>query len=276
MPIIAGYGLNFASLPHGGDMDAVARLCERIAEAGSTHVEVSCHRVDLVTGGRANPHRIRAVRAAVEGAGLVPVLHAPHAIILMDRPRLGLHRAVARASVEVCEALGAPSMVVHSGVVPLADWVADRGGLLSLEREELAALGDVAAAAGVRIAVENLIASPRGAAMAVTGADPSALAAQLARLGHDQVGGCFDFGHAWLSSSTLGFDFLAAAEAFSPHVWHLHLHDNCGHPDGAAGFADPGFAAAYGIGDMHAPMFWGTIPWAELIPRLALREGGEF
>lgn len=34
---------------------------------------------------------------------------------------------------------------------------------------------------------------------------------------------------------------------------------------------DGGDRVALGFGDMHAPMFWGTIPWAELLPRMRFR-----
>ena len=81
-----------------------------------------------------------------------------------------------------------------------------------------------------------------------------------------------DFGHAWLSAGPMGFDYIAALEALSPWVWHLHLHDNCGRaPD--PGIGDAGDMAALGLGDMHAPMFLGTIPWAALLPRMRFRKG---
>ena len=109
--------------------------------------------------------------------------------------------------------------------------------------------------------------------MAIYGSDPRALATQLAEVDHTRVGACLDFGHAWLSAATLGFDFIPAIAELSPHVWHLHLHDNCGRPGGGTGIADSGDEVAFGQGDMHAPMFWGTIPWAELLPEMRFREG---
>ena len=164
-------------------------------------------------------------------------------------------------------------MVLHSGHVQEQEWVLCRDALLAEERDLLTRLGDLAEQAGVNIAVENLIASPSNAGRAIYGADPRALAAQLAETDHPRVGACLDFGHAFLSSTTLGFDFIAAITALSPHVWHLHLHDNFGRPGGGTAISDSGDEIVLGQGDLHLPMFWGAIPWADLLPRMRFRQG---
>lgn len=274
MPVIAGTGLNLTSVAPG-DLEGADRLMARWAEIGCSHVEISARRLDIIIGGRLNMPVVRRVAAMIERHGMAPVLHAPHAINLMDRPRREMHLAVAEASIEFCRITGCASMVVHSGKARAQEWVVQREALLAEERDLLRGLGDKAAAAGVNLAVENMIASPANASAGIVpyGADPRALAAQLAAVDHPRVGACLDFGHAFLSASTLGFDFIAAIEALSPHVWHLHLHDNFGRPGGGSGISDSGDEVAFGQSDMHAPMFWGAIPWAELLPRMQFRQG---
>ncbi len=272
MPIIAGCGLNLTSVTPG-DLDGADRLMARWAEIGCSHVEISARRLDIIIGGRLNMPAVRRIAAMIERHGMVPVLHAPHAINLMERARRDLHFAVAESSIEFCRITGCKSMVVHSGRVLASEWVADQAAFLAEEREALKRLGDLAETADVNLAVENLIARPANVDRVFYGADPRALAAQLAQINHPRVGACLDFGHAWLSATTLGFDFVSAIEAFSSHVWHLHLHDNFGYPDGGPWFGDAGDAVAYGQGDLHLPMFWGSIPWADLLPRMRFREG---
>lgn len=272
MPLIAGCGLNLNSVAPG-DLDGADRLMARWADIGCTHVEISARRLDIIVGGRLNRPAVRRVADMIDRHGMVPVLHAPHAINLMDRPRRDMHLAVTEASIDFCRITGCPSMVVHSGRVQAQEWAVGRDALLSEERDLLRRMGDLAEAAGVNLAVENLIAGPANSDRVIYGADPAALAAQLAAVDHPRVGACLDFGHAWLSAATLGFDFCAALETLSPHVWHLHLHDNYGRPTGGTGIVDEGDEAAFGQGDMHAPMFWGTIPWADLLPRMCFRPG---
>ena len=272
MSTIVGTGLNLTSVAPG-DLDGADRLMARWAEIGCTHVEISARRLDIIVGGRLNMPTVRRMAAMIEKHGMAPVLHAPHGINLMERARHDLHVAVCEASIEFCRITGCRSMVVHSGRVPASEWVADGARLLAEERDALRRLGDLAETADVNLAVENLIARPANADRYFYGADPRALAVQLASIDHSRIGACLDFGHAWLSATTLGFDVIAALEALSPHVWHLHLHDNFGRPDGGPWFSDPGDAVAFGQGDLHLPMFWGSIPWAELLPRMQFRTG---
>ena len=269
-PITVGSGLNLTSLKPG-DLDAMDRMLARYVELGCSHVELTARRLDMIAGGRIVRQRVAAVAAILERHDIRPVLHAHHGINLMDLPNVAMHRAVAEASIDLAEDLGVPSIVIHSGKAPTDVWLASREYLLESEREEFKRLGDRAARAGVQLAVENMIAKPAGG-LFFYGADPRALADQLKEIGHPAIGGCLDFGHAFLSAPVIGFDFLEAIEAFSEQVWHLHLHDNFGIADHRT-YDDAGDRVALGIGDLHMPMGWGGIPWADVLPRMRFRPG---
>ncbi len=265
-PIIDGVGLNLTDMTPGR-LDQLPGILSHYRAIGCSHVEVTARRLDLVLGGRLNLPRTDAVAAMVADAGLTPVLHANHGINLMHSTDGAMHAAVAEASIAACVRLGAGSMVLHSGILPAELHASEGPARRAAERDTLRRLGDLAGQAGVRLAVENLIANPASGRVAY-GADPAALAEQLEAVAHPWVGACLDFGHGWLSAHVLGFDYIDAIAALSPFVWHLHLHDNFGRPGQSA---DPGDDAALGIGDMHAPMFAGSIPWADLLPRMRFR-----
>lgn len=264
-PIIDGVGLNLTSLPDGR-LDLLPAMLARWAELGCSHVELTARRLDLIVGGKLDLRRLEAVGQMVADAGLKPVLHANHGINLMEPAEAEMHWQVGCASVEACRRLGAHSMVLHSGHLPQEVFAVAGLARMQAEREALRRLGDIAGRGGVRLAVENLIAEPE---RVFYGADPERLAAQLHAVDHPMVGACLDFGHAWLSATTLGFDYVAALEVLSPFVWHLHLHDNCGRP--ARKSADGGDQASLGTGDMHAPIYDGTIPWEAVLPRMRFR-----
>lgn len=264
--IIAGVGLNLTGMPPGR-LDLLPEILRHYRAIGCTHVEVTARRLDLVVHGRLNVARTEAVAALVAEAGLIPVLHANHGINLMHPIEADLHEAAAAASIAACVRLGAASMVLHPGALPRALHMAEGDARRTAERDRLQRLGDLAGKAGVRLAMENLISGPEDPWVAYS-ADPVALAAQLEAVAHDWVGACMDFGHGWLSAHAMGFDYLAALEALSPFVWHLHLHDNFGR---RGSLGDPGDDVTLGLGDMHAPMFTGSIPWTDLLPRMRFR-----
>lgn len=265
-PIIDGVGLNLTDMTPGR-LDQLPGILSHYRAIGCSHVEVTARRLDLVVAGRLNLPRTDGVAAMVAEAGLTPVLHANHAINLMHPTDGVMHAAAAEASIAACARLGARSMVLHSGVLPADLHTAEGPARRTAERDALRRLGDIAGRAGVRLAVENLIAHPASGRVAY-GADPAALAEQLDAVAHPWVGACLDFGHGWLSAHILNFDYIEAIVALSPFAWHLHLHDNFGR---AGQGADPGDDVALGVGDLHAPMFAGSIPWADLLPRMQFR-----
>lgn len=267
---VLGSGLNLTSLAHC-DLNALDGMLATYAEIGCSHVEVSARRLDMIAGGRVVHQRAEAVAEILSRHDMVPVLHANHAINFMDRPNHAMHWAVAEASVTLAERMKMPSIVIHSGHAPADVWLSSRQTLIGQEREDLKRLSDLAGKAGTQLALENLIADPKGRTIC-SGADPRAVAEQIAAVDHPALGGCLDFGHAFLSAPVLGFEFLAAVADFSEQVWHLHLHDNCGIPDTDA-VGDSGDRVALGVGDLHMPMGWGRIPWEDVLPAMRLRDG---
>jgi len=265
-----GSGLNTSFLS-GGDADALDKVLSQYGTYEQSHVEITSRRLDVIVGGRIIEERAKVMGEVLEKHALKYVLHADHAINFMNLPDFDINWAVAEASVELCRRYGMTSMVMHSGNAPAGVWLDSREKLLEYEREALKRLGDLAAEAGVQIAVENLIADPFGTRI-YSGADPRRLAEQLEKTAHPAIGGCLDFGHAYLSAPVLNFDFLEAIAAFSSQVWHLHLHDNFGRPDMKTN-ADEGSRVSLGIGDLHLPMGWGSIAWADVLPAMKFRKG---
>ncbi|MBD8878268.1 sugar phosphate isomerase/epimerase family protein [Roseibium polysiphoniae] len=267
--ICIGSGLNTNFLA-AGDAAGLDALLGQYKTYDQSHVEITARRLDVIVGGRIIEERAGVMQVVLEAHALKYVLHADHAINFMDLPNFDVHWALAEASVELCRRYGMTSMVMHSGNVPVSVWLDSRDQLLEFERESLKRLGDLAAEAGVQIAVENLIADPLGNKV-VSGADPRRLAEQLAKADHPAIGGCLDFGHAFLSAPVENFDFLEAIKTFSEQVWHLHLHDNFGRPD-LKGYADEGSRVSLGIGDLHLPMGWGSIDWTSVLPAMKFRK----
>lgn len=255
---IVGIGANLGDIR--GDLDAVRTQTNALVALGADVVEMYASALGVVADARLLPGRVAELRRICAERPLAVTLHAPIPIDLMDRDNIALHRAAARVSVDLAAEIGAAIVVIHAGRAAPDAWAADPDGLLAFERDELAQLGDHAAAAGVRIALENISPNPAVIAGRLTSysLDPAALADQLRTLGHPGVTGCLDYSHANQGAGLLGLDTLAGAQAMAPVTGHIHISEASGVP------ALPSITAQsdwmyFGVGDMHAPLGTGCM-----------------
>jgi sugar phosphate isomerase/epimerase len=131
--------------------------------------------------------------------------------------------------------LNAHLMVIHPGVdkwrYPNLEQV-----WLAQAKEFLLPLIEQAAACGCHLAIENIYEET-----------PDLLVQLVDEVDSDWFGHCFDAGHWQLFGKTAMADWL---DAISPHLLHLHLHDN------------------HGIADEHLPVGEGTIDFSPLQKKL--------
>ena len=263
---IAGFGFcTDDALPDLSDLD---EQLARIEASGASHCELSLYELDLVAGGRVLPARRRKLEQICARRALRYTVHGVLTVNFMDETHLQLHKAVCRAMLELCDAVGASVMAHHPGKVPAAP-AAQLERLHAIERDTLREMGDVAAGYVVKIAVENLFAEDS----ATYTPDPVRLAEEVAAIDHPNVCGLLDLSHAYIMTSLCGMDFREALQAFAPQVNHLHVHDSFGIPTTIDGFYRLAEQIAYGMGDLHLPMGWGDIAWDAILPELPLRPG---
>jgi sugar phosphate isomerase/epimerase len=263
---IAGFGFCTDEVrPDLSDLDA---QLARIEATGASHCELSLYELDLVVGGRVLPERRRLLERICARRALKYTVHGVLAVNFMDEVHLDAHKAVCRAMLELCDAVGASVMAHHPGRLP-ATHAAHLERLHGIERDALREMGDVAGDYGVKIAVENLfIENARDYTP-----DPVRLAKEIAAIDHPHVCGLLDFSHAYIMAQFRGTDYLETLQAFAPVVNHLHVHDSLGRPTSVGGFYRFAEQIAFGMGDLHMPLGWGDIPWDAILPGLPLRPG---
>jgi len=266
---MAGIGLAVGSALRGGASLASLRpLLDGLAAMGYTHAELSAKSLGVIIGGVLQPVRLAALQAALVDCPVRRTLHGS----AVSTPVLGnlmdvatpAQRAVVAADIALAAAIGAEVVVYHSGMLRIAYGDPDAVAYgMAAERDALRALGDEAGAHGIRIAVENIHPTDTRIRHGAYGYDLERLGAHVAAINHPQVGICLDTGHGFLSSRYFGFDYLAQIRAIAPLVNHLHLTDNLGRPL-LDEHADPDESLVLGMGDLHLPPGWGSIPLPEL------------
>jgi sugar phosphate isomerase/epimerase len=242
------------------EFEQLRRELDQAAALGMEFSEIPIFLFDVIAGGRVLPAQVRRLKEAMAGRGLGYTAHGPLAFNLMaPRELLNRHIAVAKASIEVAAEIGAVHIVLHSGNMPGQDEAAIEEAY-AVQRDAYASLGEAAAAHSIVIAVEN---TPPLAAGWHTGL-PSRVAREIEAIGHPNVRGCLDFSHAAVTSTAQGVDFIAEAKALARVARHLHVHDSFGDPAELRTYSRSE-RVAFGLGDLHLPIGWGSLPWGELM-----------
>ncbi len=227
-------------------------------------VELPLFALHLVADGRPVEDRVRRLERILDGRRLATSAHGFLDVNPMapaeDLPR---HEAVADAMLAVAGRLGCRHVVFHAGRHPPSppQAVADAH---DRQRAMLHRLGDAAAAVGVTAVIENVF----GYGGLETPL-PSALAADLAAVGHPAVAACLDIGHAAIAAAEAERDMAAEVAALSPFARHVHVHDNFARPS-TRGFFHPSEALAFGEGDLHLAPGHGLLPIGRLVAESGL------
>lgn len=266
--------VGFNTGPTGGDDNAVAAQLDRMLALGADGCELSASALDAVAACRLVPARVKALRAITRARPLSYSMHAPIPINLMNRTEPDLHRRAAAVSLELAAELGARDVVLHPGRARPEVWAHEADSLLAAERDVLADLAERALALGVRIAYENISPNPAVMAGAETSysLDPTALARQIAAVGHPGLVACLDVSHAQQGAGLMGFDMIAACATLGPHIGHFHFSDSTGVPMRTP-LKSEQEKTWFGVGDMHAPPGWGTIDFDALADALDVLPG---
>ena len=221
-------------------------------------------------------------------------LHGLERANLAYDPRHELCRRIMVAQIEICRAVGASTLVYHSGLQALdAARRGVRGSLLTgedlaagarQEVEAFRALAPVAADAGVTIGMENgdphlweydvlaRFGRPRSELLTHhPRLHVRPIVRQLEAIDHPNVGMTLDVGHLYIAACDVGFDYLEAVGEAAPWIRHLHISDNFGRLD--QGFDAESERWAFGEADIHMPPGWGCIPYRELFARLPDYQG---
>lgn len=248
-----------------GDLNSLAAALDMAETKPVDLVELPIFELDFILGGRIRRDLLAELRNICGGRALSYSVHGPIAVNLMDHPgRLGLHTDVLKASIEITAELGARHMVMHTGICANGSH-AEIGAAYERQRAVLSEVAGIAAGHGVVVCVETLPADRAEVHTAL----PSRLAYELTQIDHPNIRCCLDVSHAYINCGFHGRDLLAELAPLAAFAEHLHLHDSFGRPNDMR-TVSRGERIAYGLGDLHLPLGWGSIPWNAIFSELDL------
>ena len=154
---IKGIGVDIHSPRVNGDLSILQHDLDYYARCGLDYVEIPVHGVDGILAGRLNERRVRQIKSILSAFPFGYSVHSPDSLNLFDIEHLEWHKDVLRATVAFAHEIGAQVVVYHGGRLNAGQEVAAPllEQLKGIEREALHEMGELAAAAGVKIGVEN-------------------------------------------------------------------------------------------------------------------------
>lgn len=290
---IHGIGKDVSSGYIDGRLDRLEQCLKYYSELGYTVAEVPITGLSVVVNGHLLPSRVQRVTEVLAKYDFRYTVHAPNRTNLAYGNNLDLEKSVLTASIEFCQMIGAKRLVYHSGLQALDAAHTDTAMLPSdddLQRgkeqeiTELINIAPIAKDADVVVGMEN--GDPHlweYAVLKQNSRQPHELAKYHARLriapiieqleaiNHPNIGMTLDLAHLHLATHALGDDYLEAVEQASPWVRHLHINDNFGKLD--VGFNQEQDRLPYGEADLHLPIGWAAIPFAEAFAKLKDYQG---
>lgn len=237
--------------PEGGDFQ---RALDRIVEIGGRVAEIDLDILPFILDGVVADRVADYAREIMLRKPLRYSAHVSSVLDMRSRDGYAAHENLLLRSIDVCGRLGVEVLTVH---------YENRGKLEWVERRFFDAYrcaSDYAAEKSVRMAMENIeIEDYRLALDFVQSVDRRNLQFAL------------DTGHLFLSCGYFGQDFFEALQECAANAGHVHLNDNVGKfmelriTDFDAYRRVPmNRRALFGMGDLHYPPGFGTLPFDQV------------
>jgi sugar phosphate isomerase/epimerase len=283
---IAGIGIDSSAMGPVTHLHQFEQNMDDLVKMGYRVVEIGLEQQNLIINGELKRRELENLKSILKNFNLTYTVHGFLRLNLAYDERIELCRKIMDAQIEFCREIGATVLVIHSGLESLTtirqgvrfSLLSDEE-LLAGEENEVAALkaaGKLAADAGVLIGVENSdahlwelnVIRQCGGSLADLAKYHGRLllpkvVKQLEEVNHPNVAMTLDFGHLYIASKVLGFDYLPAISNAAPWIKHLHVSDNFGNLDRNV-YHEPD-RWAFGEADMHMPPGFGGIPLQESI-----------
>lgn len=188
-------------------------------------------------------------------------VHSPAVLDLRDQQEPDLHRDILLGCVRFAGAIRARVLVVHY------EARSDDARIEAQYRAAIQAAAELAGKHEVILGIENIEVERTERVLEF-----------LEGFQHPWVRMTYDFAHDYLAGDLFGYDHLKSAQAAAAYAAHLHLTDNFGRFNQAR-FGDFNLyrltpftnKAITGVGDLHLPLGWGSLPAAEVYGKFAAR-----
>ena len=252
------------------DFQVVKKHLELAETQDLEFVEFSIFDLNIISGRKIIQTEIKKLQSICNGRKIKYTVHGELSVNFFDIENIDYHKDVLKRDIEISSAIGALHLVTHFGSTTenIFNNQSEYKNLLKIQREFYEEMGEYAKSHNVIVAVENLFSFYKNHYAPL----PSTVAEEIKIINHPNIKGTLDFSHAYLNCNHRGVDFMKEINAMSPISKHLHVHDSFGILNNLWRYNDSEMLS-YGIGDLHLPIGWGTIPFDDIFDKLNFPDG---
>ena len=262
--------IGFTSQCPNGDISALTNQINMCKEAGVDSLEISIFETDVICGKKINKSELKILKNTLLNKEIEYTVHGELSVNLLDQENFEDHKEVLKRDIEISSSVGALHLVTHFGSTSEEIFRNKKKyeDLLKIQREAYIEMGDYAKSHNVILVVENLFSFFKNHYAPL----PSVIANELININHPNVKATLDFSHAFINCNQLKVDFFDEIKKMSPISKHLHVHDSFGNSKNIWTYNESE-ELSYGLGDLHLPIGWGSIPFEEIFNVLEFPKG---
>ena len=232
-------------------------------------VEIPLFDTDVIVGKKIIGSELDDLKKILSNRNLDYTIHGELSVNLLDEKYFEDHKEVLKKDIEVSGEVGATHLVTHFGQTTnsIYEDTNKYNDLLKKQDDCYLELSELAKSSNVVLAIENLFPFETDMYAPL----PSEIANHLKKLNHPFVKSCLDISHAYINCTYRNVHFINEIKTMAPLSEHIHMHDSFGilQEMPTYNFSE---ASSYGLGDLHLPLGWGSIPFDKVFEELKLPE----
>ena len=255
-----------ASLP-SGNLDMLPNQLTNFKNLGVDSVEIPIYEIDIIVGKKILTSELTKLKSIINKYDFDYTVHGELSVNLMDEKYFNDHKEVLTKDIEVSGEIGATHLITHFGYTTKNNFENQLKyqDLLKKQNECYEELATLAEKNNVTLAIECLFPFENNNYAPL----PSEIANNLNKINNNRIKACLDISHAYINCSYQNTHFINEIKEMAPLSEHVHMHDSFGILQEMRTYIQQE-AVSYGLGDIHLPLGWGSIPFEKVFKEIRL------
>ena len=255
-----------ASLP-SENLDNLSEQLDKFKNLGIDSVELPIYEIDIIVGKKILLSELKKLKSIINQYNFDYTVHGELSVNLMDEKFFNDHKEILIKDIEVSGEIGATHLVTHFGYTSSNNFEnqSKYEDLLKKQNDCYAEVAELANKNNVTLAIECLFPFEENGYAPL----PSEIAFNLNKINNSRIKACLDFSHAYINCLYRNSHFIDEIKEMAPLSEHLHMHDSFGVLQEMRTYIQQE-AVSYGLGDIHLPLGWGSIPFNKVFDEITL------